>query len=259
MDKCSEPGCEVEVAQAGHTLCLEHYKQRQNGSGFISATDISHEFELKSPAQVNRVLKELGWVERSGRSGWRPTVQGLRLQAKAKQYPRGADYVLWPKGITKSSVLRRAIDELVSIEEQALSASVSVVEEAPVVAYGKQSFAEKYPAPLRTSDGHMVRSQGEIIIDNWLYEQRIVHSYEKLVPIEEPMRCDFYLPEIGVDGVYVEYWGMESSAQYKERKQNKIALYEANGLKLIEVHAKDIGSLDEVLQPALIKFGWKAK
>jgi hypothetical protein len=154
--------------------------------------------------------------------------------------------------------LRRAIEELVSIEQQASSGAIFVAE-TPAAVYGKQSFAEKYPAPLRTSDGHMVRSQGEIIIDNWLYEQRILHSYERLVPIEEPMRCDFYLPEISESGVYIEYWGMESNPQYKERKQNKIELYKANDLKLIEIHAKDIGNLDEVLQPALIKFGWKLR
>lgn len=258
MTKCSEPGCVVEVAQEGHTLCLEHWKQKQNGKGFVSASDLIKAFDLKTPAQINRVLKDLGWIERSGKSGWKPTQQGLSLKAKAQRHTQNhVDFVLWPADITKSRVLQRAIAELVSIEQQ--SAPATTVEEPPAPDYVKPSFTEKYPAPLRTSDGHMVRSQGEIIIDNWLYEHRIVHSYERLVPIEEQMRCDFYLPEIGECGVYVEYWGMESNSQYKQRKQNKIKLYKANGLALIEIHAKDIGNLDDVLQPELIKFGYQVK
>lgn len=248
----------LEVAQKGHTLCLEHWNQKQNGAGYLKAADLAKEFHLDSPAQINRVFHDLGWIVRSGKAGWKPTEQGLRLKAKGTQHPKGrVDFVLWPTDIKKSRVLQRAIGELVSIEQQ--SAPAISVEETPAAPYTKPSFTEKYPAPLRTSDGHMVRSQGEIIIDNWLYEQRIVHSYEKLVPIEEQMRCDFYLPEIGERGVYIEYWGMESNPRYKERKQEKVALYEANNLRLIEIHAKDIGNLEDVLQPALIKFGYQVK
>lgn len=258
MAKCSEPGCEIEVTQKGHALCLEHWKQKQNGAGYLSASDLAREFDLDSPARLNRVFRDLGWIAKSGTSGWKPTKQGLRLKAKGTRHVKDkVDFVLWPAGIRKSRILQRALEELLSIEQQ--SAPATSVEEAPAPAYAKPNFAEKYPAPLRTSDGHMVRSQGEIIIDNWLYEHRIVHSYERLVPIDEQMRCDFYLPEIGERGAYIEYWGLESNPQYRERKQEKIELYKANDLKLIEIHASDIGSLDDFLQPALIKLGYQVK
>ena len=37
----------------------------------------------------------------------------------------------------------------------------------------------------------MVRSKAEQIIDNWLYHKGIVHAYERRVPIEEEVYCDF--------------------------------------------------------------------
>jgi hypothetical protein len=48
----------------------------------------------------------------------------------------------------------------------------------------------------------MVRSRAEVLIDNWLYMQGIVHAYERRLPIEEECYCDFYLPK----GVYIEFW-----------------------------------------------------
>lgn len=65
----------------------------------------------------------------------------------------------------------------------------------------------------------MVRSRAEVLIDNWLYMQGIVHAYERRLPIEEECYCDFYLP--GGKGVYIEFWGRESDPTYQERQAAK--------------------------------------
>ena len=73
----------------------------------------------------------------------------------------------------------------------------------------------------RTCDGHYVKSDPEIIIDDILYENRIVHCYEKKVPIdsdEQTIKCDWFIPVTDArHGIYIEYWGMNT----KEYLQNK--------------------------------------
>ncbi|MBV2183253.1 MAG: hypothetical protein KUL88_01745 [Rhizobium sp.] len=255
MERCAESGCEAEVSQKGHTLCYEHWKLKQEVGSLLSASALASEFGLKKPTQINRVFFDLGWIERSGKKGWKPTEQGLRLKAEAKRhFQTRVDYVLWPGDIAKSRILQRAVAELIVVEEKETPAMAAEVESE--VAYKPEGFREKYPATKRSNDGHMVRSRAEALIDNWLYEQRIAHAYERLVPIEEPMYCDFYLPEIDV---YIEFWGMENNPRYMERKQLKLRLYKDSGLRLIEIRDKDIDNLDDFLLQALIKFGYQVK
>lgn len=40
-------------------------------------------------------------------------------------------------------------------------------------------YRKKYLPEFRADDGHYVRSQGEMIIDNWLYNNNYLHEYEK--------------------------------------------------------------------------------
>jgi hypothetical protein len=76
-------------------------------------------------------------------------------------------------------------------------------------------FREKFEAKLRTADGHYVRSRAEMLIDNWLYMSEIVYAYERKLPVEEDVYCDFYLP---VGKVYIEYWGLENDKRYAARR-----------------------------------------
>lgn len=61
----------------------------------------------------------------------------------------------------------------------------------------------------------------------------IVHAFERKLPVEEDVYCDFYLP---VGKVYIEFWGLENDEKYKERKQEKIKIYQKYGFNLIELN-----------------------
>ncbi|MBK8822152.1 MAG: hypothetical protein IPN58_05960 [Anaerolineales bacterium] len=63
-------------------------------------------------------------------------------------------------------------------------------------------FREKFTPTHRATDGHWVRSKAEMLIDNWLYMSGVVHGYERQLPVEEELYCDFYIPE---GKVYIEY------------------------------------------------------
>ena len=82
----------------------------------------------------------------------------------------------------------------------------------------EEDFRKKYPAKYRTLDGHYVRTKSEVIIDNWLYNKRIVHAYERKLPIDEDVYCDFFIPE---GKCYMEYWGMQD-AEYLKRKETRL-------------------------------------
>jgi hypothetical protein len=105
-------------------------------------------------------------------------------------------------------------------------------------------------------DGHYVRSRAELIIDNYLYHHRIVHAYERRVPVlQQEQFCDFYVPE---GSVYIEFWGLESDPEYVTRKKQKIRVYQKNKIQLIELRDSDLTKLDDILPRRLSKFGVRA-
>lgn len=108
---------------------------------------------------------------------------------------------------------------------------------------------------FRTMDGHYVKSNPESIIDDILYELRIVHCYEKKVPIdmdEQTVTCDWFIPVLdNRRGIYIEYWGMNTK-DYLANKERKRASYKANDIPLIEIEKDDYldkqGLADRLLQ-----------
>jgi very-short-patch-repair endonuclease len=114
----------------------------------------------------------------------------------------------------------------------------------------EEDFRKKYPRKYRAHDGHYVRTKSEAIIDNWLYSHLIVHAYERKVPIEEDMYCDFFIPQ---GKCYIEYWGLQDE-EYLKRKKKKRELYLKHGLNLIELTETDIENIDDVLPKKLMKF-----
>ncbi len=271
---CSVEGCGSHVQKQGHTLCLPHWKERQHhtakesaapyvvppptlpqeeNNSALTSTRLGEHFKL-SAKQINRVLLELGWIEKEG-NGWKPSAQGEKLKAEKILYQKKIPFVVWHPDICKSRILQNAISDLLSIEVETppITQPSPIQEEA---ADKTDGFRDKFPPTIRASDGHMVRSRAEAMIDAWLYENRIVHAYERLVRVEQKMYCDFYLPELDL---YIEFWGMESNPKYKARKEVKLDTYRKNGLNLIEIKDSHIDNLDDYLMSQLVKFGYKAK
>ncbi len=97
--------------------------------------------------------------------------------------------------------------------------------------FGKEE-KEKKVSRFKCLDGDIVKSRGELIIDNHLHRLGINHAYEKTVKVRgEPIKCDWFLPDYKV---YIEYWGFHGKA-YKKRKEEKIKLYKKGNLALISI------------------------
>ncbi|MFA5404430.1 MAG: hypothetical protein WC358_05810 [Ignavibacteria bacterium] len=120
----------------------------------------------------------------------------------------------------------------------------------------ESDFRKKYKANFLCTDGHYVRSLSEMTIDNWLYHNEILHSYEKKLPLQEPLYSDFYLKKIDC---YIEFWGMNDDPLYKERKKIKQKLYSENNFKLLELEFEHLTRLDDILPKKLNKYGLKLK
>ncbi len=75
----------------------------------------------------------------------------------------------------------------------------------------------------RCNDGHKVRSNGEVEIDNWLYLHNYAHAYEPKYPTKDG---NFYMPDFYVPtlNLYIEYFGLLNE-QYEQKTKNKLLTY----------------------------------
>ncbi|BCL40248.1 hypothetical protein NSMS1_66950 (plasmid) [Nostoc sp. MS1] len=263
LDVCSISGCTQLVAKPGHTLCYEHWKANKltvnkavistpipknvaqspsSTSVLLSATKISERLGSSRNA-INPILAELGLLDKV-QNGWLATRLGLSFGAVQKyDNKKNNYYVLWSEEILNNQIFldtfRRA-----SLQDTETNSNGD---------NSKLEFREKFHAgSYRTTDGHWVRSKAELAIDNWLYMASLVHAYERKLPIEEEVYCDFYIPS---GRVYIEYWGYEDNPEYLYRKQEKQHIYQKYEFNLIELTDEHIKNLDDLLPTKLRVFG----
>ena len=208
----------------------------------LNATKLGQYFSL-SARKTNVILSELGWTKK-GIKGWLITSQGEKVGGlQSEDFKSGIPYVVWPIDILNNKNLIATIEDLSGNTKQ---------ENINKEDNKKEDFREKFEAKHRATGGHFTRSKAEMLIDNWLYMFEIVHAYERKLPIEENVYCDFYIP---AGKVYIEYWGYENDEKYLERKKKKQEIYKKYNLNLIELEDADIQNLDDVLPKYLLKFG----
>ena len=268
LPKCSSVECESPVSKAGYTMCYKHWlvnnKSKSNATvvnaevdktkqiNFLTSTVLGEKYGIES-RKLNQVLSELGWIERS-KKGWIPTNQGKKLHAESRESRQsGVPFVMWPEAIVTSKILANSVKELLGVKDEELKTIpenllIKVKDEKQV---GYRDKLDKFKPLHRATDGHQVRSRAEMLIDNWLYFSGIVHAYERLLPVEEELYCDFYVP---AGKVYIEFWGLENDPKYKERKEKKKEIYKKYGFNLIELNDEHIQNLDDFLPKMLLKF-----
>lgn len=214
----------------------------EHATGLLTPTKIGEELGL-SATRVNLLLSELGWIEK-GLKGWKVTRQGEKIGGVQREHHRsGIPFVTWPEALLQNKSLKDSATQVLggdSAPQPSAETPASI------------GFREKFEAKHRATDGHFVRSKAEMLIDNWLYMAEIVHAYERKLPVEEEVYSDFYIP---TGKVYIEYWGLESDPKYRDRKAQKIAIYEKYGFNLIQLQDADVQNLDDVLPRLLLRFG----
>ena len=108
---------------------------------------------------------------------------------------------------------------------------------------------ESYEGVYTCKDGHIVKSKSERDIDNYLFEHKIAHAYEKALVLENgavTLKPDFYLKD---KDLYIEHWGYdESNKEYTTRKEYKLPLYKKAGITLIQTTEKDMQDVETSLE-----------
>lgn len=236
-------------------LKIEQLSQKSlSTKKYLNATVIWEHFKTSSQ-RLNLILSELGLIEKDV-TGWRITKFGKSLGWSEHTHDISwAHYVLWPESILTYS-------RLVEVFNHELDTIIhDVNKNQETIKTPNNGFREKFEAKFRTLDWHYVRSRAEVIIDNLLYQYRIVHAYERKLPVEEDVYSDFYIPSWdGVpQSVYIEYWGLENDEKYLARKKQKQDIYKKNELALIELSDEDIQNLDDILPRKLLQFKIKIK
>lgn len=219
------------------TLFIDHAWQDHP---LMTATALGDHFSLAAK-KINLLLKELGWLAKTD-SGWRVTDHGKRAGGQQKKHDDN-DYALWHPSIQRHPRLVQTVREFTGQESAKLATDHSISE-----------FRKKFEAKHRTLDGHYVRTEGELILDNWLYMAGVTHAYARQLPIEQEEWCDFYLPQANL---YLQYWPFNCSQPSPERDA-LLSLYQSNDLDLIELFADEIEQLDDLLPKRLRQYGIKA-
>ena len=103
---------------------------------------------------------------------------------------------------------------------------------------------DSYEGRYDCSDGHVVKSKSEVLIDEYLFGKKIPHAYESAIYVIDDngkkveLHPDFCL-YIGDEKVYIEHWGYdESNEEYTRMKNYKLHLYEKEGITLICTYEK---------------------
>ena len=119
-----------------------------------------------------------------------------------------------------------------------------------------RNFFKKSEKPAQVTsfkcfDGHIVRSQGELIIDNHLHRLGIKHEYERTIRVRgNPIKYDWYLPK---QDIYIEYWGFFGK-EYEKRKEEKLNLYRKGKLRLISIENEMFSDIYSKLEKELKKY-----
>lgn len=122
---------------------------------------------------------------------------------------------------------------------------------------------EEYEGKYTCKDGHIVKSKSEREIDNYLFDHKIRHIYEKEISYsaneKDVLHPDFYLPDYLGEGkdVYIEHWGYnENNLQYTKTKKFKMPIYkklcDEKEMTLICTYEKtDANKIDSALERKL--------
>jgi hypothetical protein len=220
-------------------------------SKYLSSTQLGEHFEV-SNRKINLILNELGWVQKTV-AGWGITKLGKSLGGREFEHETsGNKFVKWPEPVLKNSDLLEYFGLKIEVSKESEVKNPVIKKEDVTV----DDYRKKYPAEFRTKDGHYVRSQGEMAIDDSLYLWGIPHAYEKKLPNTlADVLSDFHIPS-GPGrpyAVYIEYWGIQGDENYNKRKEEKLKIYSELGLKLIQLTPSDIKNLEDTLQRELLK------
>lgn len=185
----------------------------------ISVSKIAEAHDL-SAQSINLLLSHLGWIEKDQR-GWMLTDIGMKQGGEVRSSKNGF-YVMWPAKIRSHTLFEPALAAL---------------------------SAENVGCSL---DGHRCHNAAEQRLCNWFYLHGLAHAYQHMLPGQDFLKADFYLPQ---RKVYIDFWDVNASQLPLSIKLQRQDYYQQHGLKHIELSRDDLSKLDDVLPQKLLQYG----
>lgn len=212
----------------------------------ITAASLRRFYPSLHPRHINRALAELG-LQTHSLLGWELTPLGQRWGGQqAESENSGAFFVTWPHEIVDHPVVRRELSRLAFGSEA----------ELPQSGEGEQDLFSSASSgghdDVLGMDGHQLQSSLERRVCDWLYLAQLAHAHRRLLPCEEAIQADFYLPQ---GHIYIDCWSDDAAPGELSLRMRRRELYQELDLRFIEINQKDEPRLDEVLVRALLKFG----
>jgi hypothetical protein len=204
----------------------------------ITAAGLRRYYSALHPRQINRVLAELGFQQHTV-LGWELTAQGKKLGGQQRESENsGAFYITWPHEIADHPAVNRELERLAGMDVGRQGVEGDLFEQAEQCWHG--------------IDGHILDSQLEQQVCNWLYLAQLPHAYRRALPVEEELLVDFYLPSARI---YLECWEDAEPAERLSLKLRKRDVLASLQLEVLEINARDRDRLDETLGRALLDRG----
>ena len=114
---------------------------------------------------------------------------------------------------------------------------------------------EKYQGNYVCNDGHIVKSMGEKIIDDYLFENKILHIYEPKISIDidKEITPDFQIPNYknSSDDIYIEHFGISNNKSYESKTNYKLNIYSKENITLICTYEEDLKDIKKALDKKL--------
>lgn len=142
----------------------------------------------------------------------------------------------------------RALNDIIKEKDNQIEILKDKIDELSI---SKSSSASRYKnRSIACEDGHIVKSNGEFRIDQFLYKNNIVHAYEKVITLKDGSQIhpDFYIPEIDV---YIEYHGVKGSAWYIKMNKYKDNIFKLEQMTVIVISHKQEEQIEKIL-PVLL-------
>lgn len=106
-----------------------------------------------------------------------------------------------------------------------------------------------YGTKVIAKDGHECNSLAELEIDNWLSQNGIPHEKEPFYPYDKELNPNTkYRGDFKVGNTLIEYAGLMTKTEYREKMELKEKLARKLGLSLIVLTAKQLHQLDDLFK-----------
>lgn len=113
----------------------------------------------------------------------------------------------------------------------------------------------KYGGWYRTKRGHFVKSQAELELANYFADHHEYYRYEKPLNLDgKKIKPDFYLPNRGRAGIYVEYQGMSGFRWGRKRYDLKQRIYDHNHVPVVNLYPSQFGNLGKSLMAKISSY-----